>query len=125
MLQKPQDWKFTTKALAAELEQDGERSIQSGIKKLKELGYLEISREPRQKGKMQRSVWTVRDVPQLQNVVMAQSNTKEADRGSTCLEALASKKEKKREDASGGGGTQLSGYYYDTTLGEWRSCNNA
>ena len=75
MLHKPPDWKFTKQALLAELEQDGERSVQSGMKKLQELGYLEITRESRRKGKLARSIWTVRDTPQLRNAAMDTANT--------------------------------------------------
>ena len=75
MLHKPPDWKFTKQALLVELEQDGERSVQSGMKKLQELGYLEITRESRRKGKLARSIWTVRDTPQLRNAAMDVGNT--------------------------------------------------
>lgn len=75
MLHKPPDWKFTKQALLVELEQDGERSVQSGMKKLQELGYLEITRESRRKGKLARSIWTVRDTPQLRNAAMDAENT--------------------------------------------------
>ena len=85
MLHKPQDWKFTKQALLSELGQDGERSIQSGMKKLQELGYLEITRESRKKGKLARSIWTVRDVPQLQNAVMAKQSNEQTESGSPQL----------------------------------------
>lgn len=72
MLSKPRDWKFTKKSIIAEMEQDGERSIQAGVTKLQETGYLVITRETRVKGKLAETIWNVYDTPQLQNAVMEQ-----------------------------------------------------
>ena len=73
MLSKPPDWKFTKKSILEEISQDGDRSLQAGLKKLQDAGYLKITREPRKNGKLSESIWTVYDTPQLQNAVMEQS----------------------------------------------------
>ena len=69
MLSKPPNWQFTKKGILAEMEQDGERSVQAGVKKLQETGYLIIKRERQGKGKLAKTIWSVYDIPQLQNAV--------------------------------------------------------
>jgi hypothetical protein len=135
MLHKPQDWKFTKQALLTELGQDGERSIQSGMKKLQELGYLEITRESRKKGKLARSIWTVRDVPQLQNAVMAKQSNEQTESSAPQLRypsvqnaADYKRKNNKKKAAVSAveGGAQLPmGFYKDPVSGEWRRRENA
>ena len=130
MLHKPQDWKFTKQALLSELGQDGERSIQSGMKKLQELGYLEITRESRKKGKLARSIWTVRDVPQLQNAVMAKQSNEQTESGSPQLRYPSvqnavdykrnNNKTKKAAPAVEGGAQLSEGFYLDPETGQWR-----
>ena len=43
MLSKPPDWKFTKKSILKEISQDGDRSLQAGLKKLQDAGYLTVS----------------------------------------------------------------------------------
>lgn len=128
MLQKPPEWKFTKQTLLAELEEDGERSVQSGMKRLQELGYLEITREHRQKGKIARSIWTVRDTPQLRNASVESGPDEQTAIPSPQLrypstENAAGNKIQKRETAVRAveGGAQLpSGVYFDAESGQWR-----
>lgn len=149
MLQKPEEWKFTVKALAAELTSDGERTIQTGLKRLQELGYLDISREPRRKGKMQRSIWTVYDVPQLQNADMVTPDVggQHTDKlpqlqnavMDNCPENIATaspqlrypdvktavgnkrnnNKKANAVSAQNGGQQRMDSYYLDSETGEW------
>lgn len=115
MLHKPPDWKFTKQALLAELEQDGERSVQSGMKKLQELGYLEITRESRRKGKLARSIWTVRDTPQLRYPSVQNA-----------VDYKVKNNKKKAAVSAVEGGAQLPmGFYRDPVSGEWRRRENA
>lgn len=135
MLHKPQDWKFTKQGLLSELGQDGDRSIQSGMDKLKELGYLEITRESRKKGKLAQSIWTVRDVPQLQNAVMANQSNEQTESCSPQMRypsvqnaaGYKVKKDKAKTAVSAlEGGAQLQvGLYLDPVSGEWRRRDNA
>ena len=155
MLHKPPDWKFTKQALLAELEQDGERSVQSGMKNLQELGYLEITRESRRKGKLARSIWTVRDTPQLRNAAMDTSTAKQyAEKPPQLQNAVMvtateerqgnnspqlrypsvqnavdyKRKNNKKKTAVSAleGGAQLQvGLYLDRVSGEWRRRDNA
>ena len=135
MLHKPPDWKFTKQALLAELEQDGERSVQSGMKKLQELGYLEITRESRRKGKLARSIWTVRDTPQLQNAVMVTDTEERKGNNSPQLRypsvqnavdyKVKNNKMKAAVSAVEGGAQLPMGFYRDPVSGEWRRRENA
>ena len=67
MLSKPPDWSFSKKSIEAELANDGESSIQAGMKRLQKAGYLRIERKRQERGKLSASIWTVFDCPQLEN----------------------------------------------------------
>lgn len=119
----------------SELEQDGERSIQSGMKKLQELGYLQITRESRKKGKLARSIWTVRDVPQLQNAVMAKRTEEQMGNAPPQLHYPSvqnavdykrkNNKEKTAVSALEGGTQHQCEFYIDSASGAWRRRENA
>lgn len=128
MLSKPPEWKFTKTALLNELQQDGERSIQSAMKKLQELGYLEITRESRNKGRIARSIWNVRDVPQLHNAVTVNGQSDAGEKRSPQLRypstenAVGYKEQiiKEAVPGLGAGGQPIGNIYFDTEAGEWR-----
>jgi hypothetical protein len=135
MLQKPPEWKFTKQTLLAELEEDGERSVQSGMKRLQELGYLEITREHRQKGKIARSIWTVRDTPQLRNASVESGPDEQTAIPSpqlrypsvqNAVDYKVKNNKKKAAVSAVEGGAQLPvGFYKDPVSGEWRRRENA
>lgn len=135
MLSKPADWKFTKKNILAEISQDGDRSLQAAVKKLKETGYLTITRGDRKKGKLAESIWTVYDTPQPQNAVVEQSQPGKQECGSPQLHfpsvqnAVDYKRNnnKKKEAAPAlEGGAQLpEGIYFDHESGEFRRKGSA
>ena len=130
MLSKPEDWKFTKKNILAEIKQDGDRSLQTAVKKLQETGYLSISRGDRKKGKLSESIWTVYDKPQLQNAVMEQPEARKLECGSPQLRYPSVKnavdykrnnnKKKNAAPAVGGGAQLPEDFYIDPETGQWR-----
>lgn len=124
MLSKPPDWSFSKAAIVAELRQDGERSVQSGVKVLQELGYLTITRERQKKGTISRAVWNVFDTPQVRNAAVDESTEERTPqlRYPAMGNAVLNKnKKKKLAVPAGEGGTQLSeGFYIDPGTGQWR-----
>ena len=124
MLSKPPEWSFSKAAIVSELRQDGERSVQSGVKVLQKLGYLTITRERQKKGTISRSVWNVFDTPQMRNAVVGGSTEECVPQlRYPSMENEATKKDKGKKAAvpAGEGGTQLpSGVYFDAESGQWR-----
>ena len=128
MLSKPPDWSFTKASIVAELSRDGERTVQSGVTALKELGYLTITRERKKKGTIARSVWNVYDSPQMQNAVVDGDKSKSIGGSGLQLrypavENAAPTKERVGEaavPAVKGGAQQQGAYYRDPVTGEWR-----
>ena len=121
MLSKPPDWKFTKKNILSEISQDGERSLQAAVYKLKDAGYLKITRGNRKKGKLAESIWTVYDTPQLQNAVMEKTESQKEKCSSPQLRYPAvqnavdyKRNNNKIENAVPAmmGGVQLGGEYY-------------
>lgn len=130
MLSKPSDWKFTKKNILAEISQDGDRSLQAAVKKLKDMGYLTITRGDRRKGKLAESIWTVYDTPQMQNAVVEQAQPQKSEcdlpqlRFPSVQNAVDYKinnnKKKKAVPATEGGAQLPEGIYYDPDSGEFR-----
>lgn len=130
MLSKPADWKFTKKNILAEISQDGDRSLQAAVKKLKDMGYLTITRGDRRKGKLAESIWTVYDTPQMQNAVVEQAQPQKSEcdlpqlRFPSVQNAVDYKinnnKKKKAVPATEGGAQLPEGIYYDPDSGEFR-----
>ena len=121
MLSKPPDWKFTKKNILSEISQDGDRSLQAAVKNLRAAGYLTITRGNRKKGKLAESIWTVRDVPQLQNAAMEKTESQKQKSGSPQLRSPSvqnavdyKRNNDKIENAVPAlmGGVQLGGEYY-------------
>lgn len=133
MLSKPPEWQFTKKGILAEMQQDGERSIQAGVKRLQETGYLKITRERAGKGRIIRTIWNVYATPQLQNAVV--DLTQHGKIGDTspqlhfpAMENAANIKErsKKREAVPALRAAQLpEGIYFDHESGEFRRKGSA
>lgn len=133
MLSKPPDWKFTKKNILPEISQDGERSLQAAVKKLKDAGYLKITRGNRKKGKLAESIWTVYDTPQLQNAVMEKTALQNEKCSSPQLRSPAVQnavvllntditKDTATKNAVPAleGGVQLpNGFYFDEVSGAW------
>lgn len=116
------------------MQQDGERSIQAGVKKLQETGYLKITRERAGKGRLARTVWTVYDQPQLQNAVKEFSRTEKKQYAAPqlhypAMENAADIKERinKMEKAVPAlRAAQLpDGFYLDAESGEYRRKENS
>ena len=103
MLSKPPDWKFTHKAILQELPADGKTAILNCVKRLQEVGYLEISRS-KKAGQFDKSIWTVSDTPHPQN----------AD---VFLKKELTKKEKAVPALEGGRQPEI---YFDPEAGEWK-----
>lgn len=125
MLSKPPEWSFTKAGIVAELCQDGERSVQSGVKVLQELGYLTITRERQKKGTISRSVWIVFDTPQMRNAVVGGSTEERTPQlRYPAVENAAPNKDRfkqKRAVPAVEGGPQLpNGVYFDAESGQWR-----
>lgn len=140
----PPDWKFTRAGIVENMGLDGDRSVRSGVKKLQELGYLVITKGQRQKGKLPESIWTVYDVPQLQNAVMdsPQVQNEPVVRGKeravnispqvhyppvqNAPDYKVNKYKSKKAVPAVEGGAQLSEkMYFDEKIGEWRRKENA
>lgn len=130
MLSQPCDWRFSKRGILAKMEQDGERSIQAAVKNLQKLGYLKITRGRREKGKLAETIWTVFDVPQLQNAVVEPLQQENPDCCSPQLRYPAMEnaaytknginKRETADPAFNGGGQPTGQIYYDTEVGEWR-----
>lgn len=98
MLSKPPDWKFTRENIVASMDKDGETSIRSGVKNLEQAGYLVITKAQRCKGKFPETIWTVYDIPQLQNadVVTPYVENQHTDNAPQLQNAVKEKKRKKK-----------------------------
>lgn len=66
MLSLPSDWKFYSSEIVKHSNKDGQASINSAIKELKENGYLEI-RQVFKDGKFSGNEWIVYDYPKLKS----------------------------------------------------------
>lgn len=67
MLSLPDNWKFSENGLCSILPKDGQASIRSGIKELKEAGYLKQDQQRDNAGKLTGVIWTISDKPHLEN----------------------------------------------------------
>lgn len=67
MLSLPDNWKFSENGLCSILPKDGQSSIRSGIKELKESGYLKQDQQRDNTGKLTGVIWTISDKPRLEN----------------------------------------------------------
>ena len=108
MLSKPPDWSFSKKSIEAELANDGESSIQAGMKRLQKAGYLRIERRRQERGKLSASIWTVfdcpqLDFPQLDNAAYTKDRKNKREKAVPALE----------------GGRQPE-IYFDSEAGEWK-----
>ena len=102
MLSKPPDWKFTHAAILQELPADGKTAILNCVKRLQEIGYLEISRS-KKAGQFDKSIWTVSDTPHPQNADVLLNTDKQKEKAVPALE----------------GGRQPE-IYFDSEAGEWK-----
>ena len=119
MLSKPPDWSFSKKSIEAELANDGESSIQAGVKNLQKAGYLKIDRKRQERGKLSVAVWTVFDCPQLENQsvdISPQLDFPQLDNASIAKERI--NKRKKAVPALEGG--RQPEIYFDPESGAYR-----
>lgn len=125
MLSKPPDWQFSKMAIKAELALDGECSIQSAVKALQKTGYLKITRERTEKGKLGNVVWNVYDTPQVDFPVMGNPSLENPalDNRANTKNRNNKRKNNKRTAPARGSGEQPSDLYFDTEAGEWRRRN--
>lgn len=118
MLSKPPDWKFTHKAILQELPADGKTAILNCVKRLQEVGYLEISRS-KKAGQFDKSIWTVSDTPHPQNEDMDIPHPRfpHPQNADVFLKKELTKKEKAVPALEGGRQPEI---YFDPEAGEWK-----
>ena len=118
MLSKPPDWKFTHKAILQELPADGKTAILNCVKRLQEVGYLEISRS-KKAGQFDKSIWTVSDTPHPQNEDMDTPHPRfpHPQNADVFLKKELTKKEKAVPALEGGRQPEI---YFDPEAGEWK-----
>ena len=119
MLSKPPDWSFSKKSIEAELANDGESSIQAGVKNLQKAGYLKIDRKRQERGKLSVAVWTVFDCPQLEN--QSVDNSPQLDfpqlDNATCTKERINKRKQAVPALEGGRQPEI---YFDPESGAYR-----
>lgn len=119
MLSKPLDWSFSKKSIEAELANDGECSIQAGVKNLQKAGYLKIDRKRQERGKLSVAVWTVFDCPQLEN--QSVDNSPQLDfpqlDNAACTKERINKRKKAVPALEGGRQPEI---YFDPESGAYR-----
>ena len=118
MLSKPPDWKFTHKAILQELPADGKTAILNCVKRLQEVGSLEISRS-KKAGQFDKSIWTVSDTPHPQNEDMDIPHPRfpHPQNADVFLKKELTKKEKAVPALEGGRQPEI---YFDPEAGEWK-----
>lgn len=133
MLSKQQDWRFSYEGMLAERALDGKAALQTSVRALKAAGYLTIEKK-RKQGKLQEAVWSVYDVPCIENQYMArkgaerthdtQSASPHTDSPYTAnLPRINTEKGADAVAAVKGGAQQQGSYYRDPVTGEWRRRN--
>ena len=118
MLSKPPDWKFTHKAILQELPADGKTASLNCVKRLQEVGYLEISRS-KKAGQFDKSIWTVSDTPHPQNEDMDTPHPRfpHPQNADVFQKKELTKKEKAVPALEGGRQPEI---YFDQEAGEWK-----